>query len=374
MTTVSDIMAAMEQIAPVRLAEAWDNVGLLIGSRDAAVKRCLLTIDLTDAVLEEAVTRKADAVIAYHPLIFSPLKRLTTGDAVQRVVLGAAAAGLAVYSPHTALDAAEQGINEFLAEGVGPSAVEPLVSAETLADADQLKIVTMAPREAADRIRRAMAKAGAGQIGDYEECSFELEGTGTFRGGPTTNPAVGEAGRFERVTESRLEMICDRKKLGLAVAALREAHPYEEPVIEIYALHPRPSIATGQGRVAVVKKALSTQAAAVRICSHLGLERVMTATASGRRRHTRIGFCAGAGGSLLNAAIEAKCTLFVTGELRHHDVMSATARGCDVILAGHTNTERPYLPRLKSRLTTLVRGVRFDVSRRDRDPLTVIEG
>jgi hypothetical protein len=205
-----------------------------------------------------------------------------------------------------------------------------------------VKIVTFCPPEATERIRDGLAATGAGRIGGYERCSFEIPGTGTFFGGESTQPAVGGRGRLERVAETRLEMVCSRRALPLAIEALRRFHPYEEPPVEIHPLEPR----------------------------HFGVTAVSIALPDGAAaEHGTIGFCAGAGEGLLDAAIAEGCTLFVTGEMRHHEVLSALARGCGVLLAGHTNTERGYLPILAERLRNEVTGLDAVISRLDRDPL-----
>ncbi|MHC4990823.1 MAG: Nif3-like dinuclear metal center hexameric protein, partial [Planctomycetota bacterium] len=204
---VADVAGALEQIAPLTYAADWDRVGLLLGTNDDPVSCAMLTIDLTEPVLTEAIAASADLVVAYHPPIFDPLTTVTDRSPRERIVLQAARAGLAIYSPHTALDAARGGINDWLAESLGSGDVRALESHESLPSAEQCKIVTFCPADAADRVRKALATAGAGRIGDYQLCSFEIRGHGTFLGGEGTSPSVGVAGRLERVEEVRLEMV-----------------------------------------------------------------------------------------------------------------------------------------------------------------------
>jgi dinuclear metal center YbgI/SA1388 family protein len=335
------LVAAMGRIAPLHLAAAWDNVGLLIGSEEWEAERILLTTDLTAAVLDEAQQRGCEAIVAYHPPIFAPLKRLTDAPP-GRIALGAAAARIAVYSPHTALDAAPGGLCDWLAQGLGAGRVIALEPALELPETEQAKLVTFCPRDSVAAIRDALARAGCGRIGDYEQCSFELHGHGTFYGGETTNPAVGQSGTLERVEEARFEMVCSRRALPAALRALRQAHPYEEPPIEIHALLERPRADAGQGRVVELDAAIDLATAVRRTKDLLGLDQLRVAAAAPAPRPIRaIGLCPGAGGELVPPAIAAGCTLFVTGEMRHHDVLAACERGCAVLLAGHTNTERP---------------------------------
>jgi len=375
-STVRRLVEAMQAIAPLHLAAEWDNVGLLIGSPRRPARRVMLTIDLIEAVLDEAVRQRIDAMIAYHPPIFpaaGEVRAITDADARGRVILGAARAGISVYSPHTALDAAAGGLNEWLAAGLGPGEVAALLPHAALPESEQVKIVTFAPPRAIDGLREAMNRAGAGRIGAYEQCSFEMAGTGLFRGGRGTNPAVGRAGRLERVGEVRLEMACSKAMLADALRAMRRAHPYEEPAFEVHALAPRPNPASGECWASTPEHPLTLRALTQRVKRRLGVARLHVALPERPpQRHARIGVCAGSGGAILPAAIDHGCTAFITGELKHHEVVAATSRGCAIVLAGHTNTERPFLRVLKQRLARALPGVFVAISRRDRDPISLM--
>jgi dinuclear metal center YbgI/SA1388 family protein len=370
---VSNVVQVFESIAPLRYAESWDNVGLLIGTGEWAADRILITIDLTELVLREAIDGSAQMIVSYHPPIFEPLKRLSGGSARERIVLQAASAGIAVYSPHTALDAAPGGVNDWLAEALGGGDVRALETYESRSPTEQYKVVTFCPPNEADTLRNALAAVGAGKIGDYELCSFSGAGIGTFMGGASTNPAIGEAGELERVEEVRLEMVCSRRALGLAVVTLREFHSYEEPPIDIYPLQPRPERYIGQGRRVVLDQKTSLEDLAERIKTQLGIGQVRVAAApNAPKKYQVIGLCAGAGGSLLESAIAQECELFLTGELKHHTVLNALANGCTIVLAGHTNTERPYLKRLRKTLSDRLPSATVTISKVDADPLKVM--
>ncbi len=369
----SEIIAILERIAPPELAAEWDNVGLLAGSRSSRTDRILLTIDLTEPVLREAIELRTDMIVAYHPPIFHAIKSLTDASADSRVILEALKAGISIYSPHTALDAAAGGLNDWLCEGFGRGDVRAIESFADLPHTEQNKIITYCPAEAVGAIRNALASAGAGRIGAYQLCSFEIIGTGTFLGGDDTNPVVGKRGELNSVNEVRLEMVCPTAALALALTALRQFHPYEEPAIEIIRFEKRPHRAHGQGRRLVLDQGASIRTLAERIKDHLGLRQVHVAAApDAPSRISHIGVCAGAGSSMLESAIAQECKVFLTGEMRHHEVLSAIARGCSVILAGHTNTERPYLKPLAKRLREMMKDVDVLVSKRDVDPLKAI--
>jgi putative NIF3 family GTP cyclohydrolase 1 type 2 len=184
---------------------------------------------------------------------------------------------------------------------------------------------------------------------------------------------VGKVGELERVPEVRLEMVCSRSSLALAIAVLRQFHPYEEPPIEIHALQALPQRGTGEGRRVVLDQPVGLKPLLKCIKSHLGVEQLHVAVAdSAPRSFQTIGLCAGAGGGLLSMALAQSCQVFLTGEMRHHDVLAAQAAGCTVVLAGHTNTERGYLKVLGSRLTEHVPRKSIVISRRDADPLRVM--
>ena len=370
--TQDQILDALNAIAPLQHAEPWDNVGLLIDStRTGRISRLFLTIDLTAAVADEAIAKKAQMIVAYHPPIFEPMQRLTDPRLLRLIQ-----SNIAVYSPHTALDAAPGGVNDWLAEGMGHGACDPIEHsiAQDGAAEDNYKVVVFVPAAQADALRNALAHAGAGRIGEYSQCSFNISGRGTFRGSDAANPTVGKRGRLETVDEIRLEMICPQSALADVTRAIHTHHPYEEPAFDLYALHAPPVPGIGQGRVLKLDKAIALATLVRRVKQHLGLARVRLARAARHRRAgakvQRIAVCAGAGASVLRGV---DADVYLTGEMRHHDLLDATERGRSVILCDHTNTERGYLPVFKRRLAkALGKGVRIDISKRDAEPLQIV--
>jgi len=191
-TVVADVCTAMESIAPTALAQEWDNVGLLTGDLKAAARRVMLTIDLTGPVVDEAVRKKIDLIVSYHPPIFKPISSLCTpGAGMESQVFRCIRKGVAIYSPHTALDAADGGTNDALAQLCGIYQTEPLEYVDA-PKPDECKFVVFVPPQHLEKVTEAIFEAGAGQIGDYSRCSFRTPGVGTFLGGRTTNPAVGQ--------------------------------------------------------------------------------------------------------------------------------------------------------------------------------------
>lgn len=366
----------MESIAPLPLAEPWDNVGLLVGDPAARIKGpVLITIDLTPAVIAEAEQLKAGAIIAYHPPIFAPIKRLVASDPRQQAILRAVRAGMAVYSPHTALDSAPGAMSDWLADCALPKGKPRAADRRALqpkalpSPNEEAKIVTFVPAADVDKVRGALASAGAGTIGNYTVCSFMTPGTGTFLGSAKSKPMVGRAGELESTPEVRLEMVLPSRAVPLALELLKRFHPYEEVPVDVYQLLPKPQRDTGSGRRLVLDEPATLAVIASRLKSALKASHVQVAPAPQHGdtfAFSHIGLCPGAGASLVEVAAREGCQLFITGEMKHHEVLEANARGVSVLLGGHSTTERGYLPHLAARLEKLLPGARFQTAATDR--------
>jgi len=374
--TLTEMLALLERLAPLNLAEDWDNVGLLLEPSAAAtraISRAFLCIDLSESVLDEALAAHADFVIAYHPPIFRGLKRLRVSAADDRVLLRAIEAGLAVYSPHTALDAAQNGVNDWLARAFGSGKSSPL---HAHASPSEFKLVVFVPRSHVSELRSALSRElGAGVIGNYSECSYELEGTGSFFGNEQASPQVGRKGQLEFAPEVRLEMRCSAVSVSQIARVIAAHHPYQEPAWDLYPLATPGKLSdVGAGRLLELDTPLSVTEAVARLKAHLGVETLRVATAGTHAAGTpvaRVAVCAGAGGSSFEKVRNAD--LFVTGEMRHHDVLEKLRQGSSVIVSEHTHTERGFLPEFARRLEGLADGqLEVLVSTRDADPLRTV--
>ncbi len=360
---LQNLIDAMESVAPTRHAEAWDNVGLIAGDPAQAVTKVMLCIDYTPEVACEAAGEKCDAIVAYHPPIFEAVKRVVVGS----VVFDAIRRGVALYSPHTALDVAEGGTNDMLADAIGLIERTPLRLAQT--KANQFKLITFVPEKDVERVSTALFDAGAGRIGKYSACSFRSQGTGTFFGADGTNPAVGEAGRLERAEEIRIETVVPVAKIEAAIRALRSAHSYEEPAFDLQQLAAPPE-GLGLGRIGDFAKPVERAALVDRVKKELELNHVLVAgPMDGVAR--RAAACAGACGDLLDDAIARQADFYLTGEMRHHDALKAVRAGMTVVCTLHSNSERAVLKRLKARLEESLAGLPVVLSRLDRDPFSV---
>ena len=358
-----DLLKILEEIAPTRYAEAWDNVGLLAGDPHQQINRAMLAIDYTPQVVAEAQREQCDFIIAYHPPIFSPVKRLLAGD----VLYDAIRRGVAIYSPHTALDVAPGGTNDLLADILGLEDRQPLRFIEP--KAREHKFTTFVPEDALGRVAEALFAAGAGGIGRYTRCSFRTPGTGTFMGDQTTNPTIGKPGVYEETPEIKLEMLCPIDRVPQVLAALRKSHPYEEPAFDLVHLA-APVEKLGQGRIGNLSPT-PLPVLLNKIKHELQLLRLLVAGPSDTNI-SRAAVLAGAGREHLKDAIAQGVQLYLTGEIPHHDALAAAKAGVTVIATLHSNSERASLKRLRDRLAENTRAIPFLLSSTDSDPFQIL--
>jgi dinuclear metal center YbgI/SA1388 family protein len=363
MPTVAEFVAYLERFAPPRLAAEWDNIGLLLGDPVAAVERVLTCLTLTPDVAAEAVVERANLVISHHPILFRGAKQLVVDRGDGAVVWPLARAGIAVYSPHTAFDNCAGGINDMLCRKLGIANARPLRPRD---GSPQFKLAVFVPEADLAKVSDALFAAGAGIIGNYGQCSFRLAGQGTFFGSDAANPAVGQKGRREDVNEWRLEVVVAPAKLAAAVHAMRNAHSYEEPAFDVYSLKAMP--AGGEGRIGELTPAVTLGELAKRVKHELKAGFVQVVGDAARTVRTMAVAC-GAAGEFLADSMRANADVFLTGELRFHDALTARTAGTAVLVAGHYATERPAVEELAAKLAADWPGLAAWPSRVERDPL-----
>jgi dinuclear metal center YbgI/SA1388 family protein len=363
MPTVGEFAAYMERFAPCDTAADWDNVGLLLGDPAANVARVMTCLTVTPDVSAEAVRDGAHLIVSHHPVLFRGAKKLTATSSDGRAVLPLLAAGIAVYSPHTAFDNCAGGINDGLCRRLGIADAVPLRPRDARR---QCKLVVFVPDADLQKVSDAVFAAGAGTIGRYNECSFRLAGTGTFFGTESTNPTVGQKGRREAVGEWRLEVVVPEPLVPKVVVAMRGAHSYEEPAFDVYPL--KPGTEGGEGRFGELSQPATLGELAKRAKAALGASVVQVVGDPARPVRT-VALACGAAGEFLNDAIKRKADVFLTGEVRFHDALAARDANVALILPGHYATERPAVEDLAVRLTADFPGVAAWASRAERDPL-----
>ncbi len=346
--TVGAWLALLHERYPPSQAAEWDNPGLQVGDPGWPVERVLVTLDVTSAVLAEAADGPPTLVIAHHPLLFRPLRSVTPSTAAGRLALAAASSGTAVAAAHTNLDVTADGAgtSDPVATVLGLEEVRPLT--DQLGESDRVKLVAFVPPEAVDAVLDAVSAAGAGRIGDYERCSFRVEGTGTFRPLPGSGPYSGEGiGQDAEERELRVEVEVPRRASGAVVAALLAAHPYEEVAYDLVPLLAGATV--GFGRVGRLKSPRTLREVADTVRRDLPAPHLRFA-GDPERRVEIVAIVGGAGDGLLGAAQASGADVYVTGDLRHHVTLDALEDGLALIDAGHHATEVAAMPAFRGHL------------------------
>ena len=334
MATVRSILQAMESLAPRSGAFEWDKVGLQFGDPEQIVDRAVVSLDRSLAAIDFAAANKAQLLLSHHPLIFQPLESITTSTYEGRAILKLAENKISFIAAHTNWDAAKGGINDVLAQLLDLKEVKPFGSC---VQTPMLKLLTFVPAEHADAVIDACARAGAGQIGDYTRCAFMSPGNGTFEAPSDANPTVGEAGERTTVSEVRIEMVCPGDRSSTVEAALRQAHPYEEPPCDWHVL--KPLQVHPMGRVGTLPEPIDLKG-----FSELVEHRLNTKTLAWGAPEASIRKVAVVGGSADSEwrnAQDAGADLLVTGEVKQHIALEAAESGFAILAAGHYATEQP---------------------------------
>lgn len=345
---LKDVLQVLEQLAPLSLAESWDNVGLLVEpSKPRPVKTVLLTNDLTDAVMEEAEAMSCDLIVSYHPPLFRPIKRLVQKDWKQRLAIRAVEAGIAVFSPHTSWDSVKGGVNDWLVGGLGSGQVSVLSQSQGSAfHSHKLEFM----------------------VKNAEEVNSIMEEIKMFDSGTTLQHAVSRPDG----SGIHVSVTCSDSALTPTVQTLIR-HNASSQSLSILKLEKPPLPGHGQGRLSVLDQPITVATAIQKMKSHLGLSHLRLALGSGQTLESTVGsvaVCAGSGASVLSGV---KADLYITGEMSHHEVLDAVAKGTSVILSDHSNSERGYLTVFRERLAVrLQEGITVVVSKADRDPLEVV--
>ncbi|MFO0950875.1 MAG: Nif3-like dinuclear metal center hexameric protein [Isosphaeraceae bacterium] len=364
MTTVRDVSRWLDGFAPPRLAESWDNVGLLWGDPDAEVRRIMTCLTVTPCTANEAVQERADLIVSHHPVLFRAVKRVVAGQAGNSFLWGLARANVSILSPHTAFDNTVGGINDGLATRLGLTEVGPL---RPTPGAASFKVTVFTPEGDVEAVRSAAFQSGAGRIGAYEECSFAIPGVGTFRGGEGSNPTVGQAFRRESVSELRIEFVCPAERLAAVLSAVKSAHSYEEPAIDVFPLH-IPAGLPGVGRVGLLPHPMALAEFARHVAQVLGQESTQYAGDPGLRIE-RVAIVCGAGDDFVSEAARIGAQVLLTGEARYHQAQEAESLGIGLVLAGHHGTERPGVEDLATRIAGAFPQAQVWPSRSEADPL-----
>ncbi|MBN2862056.1 MAG: Nif3-like dinuclear metal center hexameric protein [Bacteroidales bacterium] len=330
---LQELCSFLDSAIPLSLQEGYDNSGLQVGLPDNNVKSALLTLDVTEEVLDEASSGGFDLIISHHPVIFSGIKRLSGKSLPERIIIKAVKKDIAIYSAHTNLDVLAEGVSRKMADKLGlihPKVLKPLKN-------KLLKLVTFIPESHLDQVRTAVFNAGAGVIGAYDYCGFSTEGTGSFRGGPGTNPFAGRKGRIHFEKEARFETVLFSHLKDQVTTALIKAHPYEEVAYDIYSLE-NDNINIGFGCIGELPVAKGEKDFLKSLSQIFDAKGIRFSGADGKNIK-RVAVCGGAGISLLNDAIAAGADAFITSDIKYHSYLEAEKK---ILLAdiGHYESEK----------------------------------
>ena len=366
-----EIINMIEELAPLHLAESWDNPGLQVGDPGNAVTKAVIALDVSLEVVREAVEIGAGMIISHHPLIFSPLKSLNFSKPSGQLLESIIKSGLTVYSAHTNLDIASGGVNTVLA---GLLNLEHRVVLQATGSERYVKLVVFIPDGHVPEVHQAISAAGAGWIGNYSHCAFQTPGTGMFKPGPGTNPYIGEEGKLSEAGETRLETIVPKSGLAAVLQAMCDAHPYEEVAYDLYPLDNQ-GPAYGLGLVGSVSDQPTFGALVSRVKEALNLDGVK-AGGEMNRKIQKAAVCGGAGVKLWPQAASLGAEVFITGDIGYHDARNMLEAGLCFIDAGHYGTEIPVIPALRDYLEQQRRQkgweVEFILSKINGDPFKIL--
>ena len=330
---ISDITEILENLAPSSLQESYDNAGLLVGDKNHICTGIIVSLDVTEKVIEEALRKKCNLIVAHHPIVFRGLKRFTGENYVERTVIDAIKHNIAIYAIHTNLDNILTGVNHKIAEKLGLQNCKVLLpKAETLK-----KLVTFCPTKNTEQVRNALFSAGAGAVGNYEECSFNVDGQGSFKPGEGTNPHVGEKGKRHFENETRIEVLFPAHLQNHVLKSLRLAHPYEEVAYYINTLdNTREDV--GSGLIGEFPEEVTEEYLLNLLKNQFSLSVIKHTPLSGNKIK-KVALCGGAGIFLLKNALAAGAQVFITGDVKYHEFFDADGK---ILLAdiGHFESEQ----------------------------------
>lgn len=327
------IIEELEKNAPLALQESYDNSGLIVGDQEADIQSALICLDSTEEVVDEAIKKGCQLIIAHHPIVFSGLKSFTGKSYIERVVIKAIKNDIGIYAAHTNLDNVHTGVNKKICDKIGLRNTKILDQKRNLLK----KLVVFCPVENSAEIKEAIFAVGAGNIGNYEDCSFSLEGEGSFRGNEKSNPSIGKQNELEKVREQRMEFIYPIHKEGNILKAMFSAHPYEEVAYDLYPIS-NDWQETGSGMIGELGKEMSSLEFLEKIKKTFHAKCIRY-TNIHKKKIKKVAVCGGSGSFLLNKAIMAGADIFITADFKYHQFFDAEEK---IIIAdiGHYESEQ----------------------------------
>jgi len=330
---ISEIIQHLESIAPPALQESYDNAGLLTGNSGWECRGILICLDATEEVIQEAIKKNCNLVVAHHPILFRGIKRITGTDYVQKALITSIKNDIAIYAIHTNLDNVIEGVSGKMAQILGLQEIQVLSPRENSLE----KLYTFVPVENADQVRQAIFEAGGGQIGKYAGCSFNAEGTGTFTAQAGTDPYIGKIGTPTSAKEIKIEVIFPAHLKQGVISAMLKAHPYEEVAYDLIRLENNYALA-GSGAIGLLPQPMEEGRFLHLLKQKFNLP-LIRHTPLLNKPVSRVALCGGAGSFLISKALAAGANFFLTGDIKYHEFFDANSR---MVLAdiGHFESEQ----------------------------------
>ncbi|MHA6250958.1 Nif3-like dinuclear metal center hexameric protein [Oceanobacillus sp. CAU 1775] len=328
--TNSVVFKAIENLAPKSKAYSWDNVGLQVGSKHQKANKIMITLDVLESVVDEAIDKKVNLIIAHHPLLFQPIKQINTDTPEGRILKKLIQHDITVYAAHTNLDVVSSGVNDMLADKLELKQTKPLVK---LGEEKLYKYAVFVPEDHEEKIKDVLGLAGAGNLGDYTHCSFTVDGEASFTPQADADPFIGDVGQATRVKEVKIEVIVTEQKLQQVVNAAIEAHPYEEPAYDIIELS-NSGKSWGLGRIGEISTSTTLKDYIPQLKQRLNIDNVRV-IGDLTREVKKIAIIGGSGEKYFQDALNSGADLYITGDVSFHPAQNAKASGLAVIDAGH---------------------------------------
>jgi len=330
---IKEITTIIEDFAPLSYQESYDNAGLIVGNNNDEVTGILICVDCVEEILDEAIATNCNMIIAHHPIVFSGLKQLNGKNYIERTVIKAIKNNIAIYAAHTNLDNVTGGVSFKIAEKIGVKNCQILQPKKSLLS----KIITYCPTNNVEEVRQAMFNAGAGNIGNYSDCSYNIEGVGTYKAEEGANPYVGETGKLHQENETRIETIVPSYKVNSVIEKMISAHPYEEVAYDVYELENKLHT-VGGGVIGELENEEEEATFLNRLKNDLKTDCIRHTNLSGKKIK-KVAICGGSGSFMLADAIALGADIFITGDFKYHQFFDADNK---IIIAdvGHYESEQ----------------------------------
>ena len=346
---IEDIISQIEKFAPLSTQESWDNSGIQIKSHNSDIKKIILCLDVTEEVLDCAIKNKANLIISHHPLFFNSIKSIFYEDILGKIIIKAIQNKINIVSLHTNIDSSRYGLADYFSKKLG------LINLEVLEPINikSYKIVTFIPEDYIDKFLNFFVENDISIVENYKACSFSINGIGTFYPYNNANPFIGEKNKINKINEYRVEIVSDDLTLNKVISKIKEIHPYETPLIDVYELKNRYNNYYGLGRIGEFSREISFEKLLTQLKDKFLLKYLRYVGDNLDRKVKRVAVCPGSGMSLLKRVLSAKVDVYITGDVKYHEAFNALNNGIYIVDIGHFESEIWFIDLMKSFLSNL---------------------